>query len=286
MNTGTYNLTYTDIGYVDPNGNPSPLTDTATVASTGIASPGRGNPIALGQAGGLTGNFQRTLGASPYTAYTGGLSWFSSGGAGIPMAAYRDHAETAGAVTSQLSTTNVAGTTGTGLFPFVSSQSPVTYTNNYQIWAGTCRQEQPPTGYDMYTVAPGSTQTQTIQVPTAQLTVKQGSSTVTPTDVKFTFASSDGTCSDTWGPMANSTYGVAGSGSSAGSEFYGVPFASSTTTGSNSSASGQTGSLTACVDLKSGTKYYMANSSTFTSSYSAATPVTVTLPTTTGTTHC
>ncbi len=44
MNTGTYNLTYTDIGYVDPNGNPSPLTDTATVASTGIASPGQRQP--------------------------------------------------------------------------------------------------------------------------------------------------------------------------------------------------------------------------------------------------
>ena len=286
LNTGTYNLTYTDNGYVDPNGNASAITDTATVASTGIGAPGRGNPIALGQAGGLTGNFKMTVGASTYTAYTGGLAWFSSGGAGIPMAAYRKNAETAPAVASQLQTTNVAGATGTGLFPFVSSQNPVTYTNNYQMWAGTCRQEQPPTGYDMFTVSPGLTQTQTIQVPAAQLTVKQGSSTVTPTDIKFTFNSSDGTCSDTWGPMLNSTYGVAGTGGSAGTWFYGVPFAASTSSGSGASASGQTGTVTACADLKSGTKYYMATSSTFTSSLSATAPVTVTLPTTTGTTHC
>jgi len=286
LDTGTYNLTYTDIGYVDPNGNASALSDTATVASTGIAAPGRGNPIALGQAGGLTGNFKMAGAPSAYTAYTGGLAWFSSGGAGIPMAAYRKNAEPSGTVASTLATTNVAGTTGTGLFPFVSSQNPVTYTNNYQMWAGTCRQEQPPTGYDMFTVAPGSTQTQNIQVPTAQLTIKQGASTVTPTDVKFTFTSGDGSCTDTWGPMTNATYGTAGTGSAAGTWYYGVPFATSATTGSGASASGQTGSLTACVDLKSGTKYYMATSSAFTSSFSASTPVTVTLPATLGSTKC
>ena len=44
LDSGTYNLTYTDLGYVDPNGNASPITDTATVASTGIASPGKRKP--------------------------------------------------------------------------------------------------------------------------------------------------------------------------------------------------------------------------------------------------
>ena len=285
LDSGSYNLTYTDAGYVDPNGTPSPLSDTATVASTGIASPGKGNPIELGQAGGLTGNFVQTVGSpSPYTAYAAGLSWFSSGGAGIPMAAYRKN----GTALSQTGQTVTATTpySVNGLFPFVSSQNPVTYTNNYQMWAGTCRQEQPPTGYDMFTVAPGSTQTQPIQTPTLQLTVKQGTTAVTPTDVKFTFTSSDGSCIDTWGAMTASSHGTAGTGGAAGSYFFGVPFAASTTTGSGASASGQMGSLTACADLKSGTKYYTVTSSSFTSSFTATTPVTVTLPGSTGTTKC
>ena len=283
LDPGAYNLTYTDLGYVDPNGNASPLSDTATVASTGIASPGKGNPIELGQAGGLTGNFKMTVGSPANTAYAGGLSWFSSGGAGIPMASYRTNDLAGGTTASSISTTNVAGTTGTGLFPFVSSQNPATYTNNYQVWAGACRQEQPPTGSDMFTVAPGSTQTQPIQVPTLQLTVKQSSSAVTPTDVKVTFTSSDSSCSDTWGSMTPTTSGTAGP---SGSWYFGVPFATSATTGSNASASGQTGSLTVCADLKSGTKYYTQTSSAFTSSFSSTSAVTVTLPTTLGTTKC
>ena len=284
LDSGTYNLAYTDLGYVDPNGNASPLSDTSTVASTGIASPGKGNPIELGQAAGLTGNFKMTVGSpTAYTAYAGGLSWFSSGGAGIPMASYRTNDLAGGTTASSISTTNVAGTTGTGLFPFVSSQSPVTYTNNYQVWAGTCRQEQPPTGYDMFTVAPGSTQTQPIQVPTLQLTVKLGSTPVTPTDVKVTFTSSDSSCSDTWGSMTPATSGTAGP---SGSWYFGVPFATGATTGSNASASGQTGSLTVCTDLKSGSKYYTQSSSAFTSSFSTTSAVTVTLPTTLGTTKC
>lgn len=288
LNTGTYALTYTDTGYVDPNGNASPLADTATVASTGITSPGKGNPIELGLAAGVTGNLQMTLGtpsAYPaYAAYAGGLSWFSSGGAGIPMAAYRSHKLTTGSTATSIATTNVAGTTGTGLFPFVSSLNPATYTNNYQVWAGTCRAEQPPTGYDMSTVTPGSGQTQVLQTPTLQLTVKQGSSTVTPTDVKFTFNSTDGSCSDVWGPMtAGSSHATSGT---SGSWYYGVPFAGSATSGSGASASGQTGTVTACADLKSGTQYYKVTSSTFNTSFSATTPLTVTLGTTLQSTGC
>jgi prepilin-type N-terminal cleavage/methylation domain-containing protein len=285
LDSGTYNLTYTDLGYVDPNGNSSPITDTATVASTGIAAPGRGNPIALGQAGAMQGSLQMAGAPSAYTAYASGLSWFSSGGAGIPMAAYRDHQVSP--VASSIWTTNVAGTTGTGLFPFVSSQNPVTYTNNYQVWAGTCRAEQPPTGYDMFTVSPGSSVSGTtappVQVPTLQLTVKKSTgSTTTPTDVKVTFASSDGSCSDSWAltPTSNGTAG------SSGSYYYGVPFAASASTGSGASASGQTGSLTVCADLQSGTKYFTQTSSAFTPSFSASTPVTVTLPSTSGSTKC
>jgi hypothetical protein len=284
LDTGTYALTYTDIGYVDPNGNASPLADTATVASTGITAPGKGNPIELGQAGGLTGKLVQTVGSpSPNTAYASGLSWFSSGGAGIPMAAYRSHSVTP--VASSIATTNVAGSTGTGgtgLFPFVSSQNPVTYTNNYQVWAGTCRSEQPPTGYDMVTVAPGSTQTPPIQTPTMLLTVKKSNGTITaPTDVKVSFT--DGTCTDTWAltPSSNGTQVATTS-----TYYFGVPFAASTTTGSGASASGQTGTLTVCADLKSGSNYFKATSAAFTSSFTATTPLTVSLPSSTVTSGC
>jgi prepilin-type N-terminal cleavage/methylation domain-containing protein len=281
LDSGTYTLAYTDIGYVDPNGNASPVADTATVASTGITAPGKGNPIELGQAGGLTANLVQMVSSSD-AASASGLSWFSSGGAGIPMAAARSHSVTP--VAASIATTNVAGSTGTGgtgLFPFVSSQNPVTYTNNYQVWAGTCRSEEPPTGYDMVTVAPGSTQTQPIQVPTLQLTVKKSNGTITtPTDVKVSFT--DGTCNDTWAltPSKGTAVGVTGS------YYYGVPFASGTTTGSGASASGQTGSLTVCADLKSSSNYFKATSSSFTSSFTATTPETVTLPSSAGTTPC
>jgi len=284
LDSGTYNLTYTDTGYVDPNGNASPLADTATVASTGITAPGKGNPIELGQAGGIAGGFQTQGSPTAFTAWADGLSWFSSGGAGIPMAAYRKNA-TALSSTGQTVTASTPASVN-GLFPFVSSTNPVSYTNNYQAWAGTCRQEQPPTGYDMFTVQPGLSLTgQIFYVPTVQLTVKNsGGSTVTPTDVKFTFASSDGTCNDVWGPMtAGSSHGLSGSSSS---WYYAVPFAGSVSSGSGASASGQTGSITACADLKSGSRYYTGTSSAFNSSFSASTPVTVNLGSTLGTTGC
>ena len=56
--TGTYNLTYTDIGYVDPNGNASPLTDRPPPwRAPGSRRPRAATPIELGQAGAITGNF-------------------------------------------------------------------------------------------------------------------------------------------------------------------------------------------------------------------------------------
>jgi prepilin-type N-terminal cleavage/methylation domain-containing protein len=273
LNTGTYNLTYTDIGYVDPNGNPSPLTDTATVASTGIASPGKGNPIELGQAGGITGNFA-TTDSSTVTAYADGLSWFSSGGAGIPMASYRYNAK---AITSSIPTiTAPSGPSNMGLFPFVSSQSPVSYTNNYQVWAGTCRQEQPPAGTDTFTVAPGSNLAQTITEPALQVGFTWAGNKKAPTDVKTVFTSGTGTtCSDTWAETGS--WGGAGP---SGSYVYGLPFASSTATGSTASGSGQTGSLTTCVDYNNGGTYYDYTSPSYTPSFSTPYSLTVALSTT------
>lgn len=283
LNTGAYNLTYTDIGYVDPNGNPSPLADTATVASTGIASPGKGNPIELGQAGGLTANYQ-TTDTSTVTAYADGLSWFSSGGAGIPMASYRTNS-------SSLSSTGQTVTASTptsvmGLFPFVSSQSPVSYTNNYQVWAGTCRQEQPPSGTDMVTVQPGSSLTgsssPSISEPALQLTVTWNGTPKPPTDVKIFFTSGSGSsCTDTWGDEHSIPSGQTGSNAGPSNSYiYGLPFASSATSGATASASGQTGSLTVCADYNTGGKYYsytQPSTAAFTDSFSSAYSLTIPL---------
>ena len=88
LDTGAYNLTFTDNGYVDPNGNASPLTDTTTVASTGIASPSKGNPIEMGLGGGITANFSIN-GLSPTVLFPApALSWYGSGG-GYSMSNYR-----------------------------------------------------------------------------------------------------------------------------------------------------------------------------------------------------
>jgi prepilin-type N-terminal cleavage/methylation domain-containing protein len=287
LDTGTYNLTYTDLGYVDPNGNPSALSDTATVASTGIASPGKGNPIELGQAGGLTGNFTTLATSSTGVANTSfsvrsaGLSWFSSGGAGIPMAAYRTNSSTAVPPPTSSQTTTASGTASVmGLFPFVSSTNPVSYTNNYQMWAGVCRQEQPPAGTDMFTVQPGQSLTnQPISEPALQLNLTFNGSPKPPTDVTITFTSGTGnSCTDTWTDEPATNQGPSNS------YIYGLPFASSATTGSNASASGQTGSLTVCADFKSGTTYYQGTTASFTpASFSSVTAQTIALSSTTST---
>ena len=70
-----------------------------------------------------------------------------------------------------------------------------------------------------------------------------------------------------------------GSGPS-GSYVYGLPFASSATTGSTASGSGQTGSLTMCVDYNNGGTYYDYTSPSYTPSFSTPYALTVALSTT------
>jgi prepilin-type N-terminal cleavage/methylation domain-containing protein len=279
--TGNYNLAFTDTGYVDPNGNASPVSETASVASTGYAAPSGGNPVELGQGGGVTASFALQYpsgGPTQYAAWSQGLSWLSPGGAGIPMANYRSN--TSSTPSSSIQTTYASGAVGAGLFPFVSSQSPVSYNNNYQLWAGKCLQEQPPAGVDMFTVPPASSNPQTILEPALVLTTtfKQSNGTVnpvTPSDVKVTFTSASGTsCTDEWGPLQPSP--VTGLGT--GTNVYGIPFAS-TATGSGASSSGQTGTVKVCADYKSGSTYYQLTSSSFTDSFTSTTPETLAITT-------
>jgi prepilin-type N-terminal cleavage/methylation domain-containing protein len=286
---GAYTVTESDIGYVDPNGNASPLSTTANVSDTGLAWPQNGNPVEMGLGGAIQGSFG--ISGTTLAGYADGLSWFSSGGGGIPpMSSFRCATSTGAACSgtastaSSIWTTTKSGTASSaGLFPFVSSLNPVTYTNNYQVWAGSCQAEEPPAGTNSASVSPGSTQSPfAVSEPQLDLTTtwkaSSGSSAspVAPTDVKIIFTGSGGTCSDTWvvpTPVAS----TANAGPT-GSNYYifGAPFASTQTTGSNASASGDTGTFQVCADYKSGSTYYYAKSaSTLTDSYSSATPVTI-----------
>ena len=284
IESGTYTVTETDIGYVDPNGNASPLSTTANVSSTGLAWPQNGNPVEMGQGGAIDGLFSISGGTSTSTTgYADGLSWFSSGGAGIPMAAYRCATSTGAACSGTPSTassiwtwTKSGTSSSNGLFPFATSLNPVSYTNNYQVWAGTCLQEQPPAGTGVFTVSPGSSNGQSIVEPQLDLTTTWKSSSgasaayVAPADVKITFTSTAGSgtsCTDEWGPLTSNSSNAGPTGTHYYE--YGMPFASSQTSGSTASGSGETGAISVCADYKSGATYYKASTATpFTDSYS------------------
>jgi len=295
MATGSYTLTYTDSGYVDKDGNPSPLTDSANVASTGQATPQKANPIKLGQAGGITAGFTTYAYSSsgawtPFTTKAPDLSWYGSGSS-LSMTSFRSAPSTP-TMLSSISTTDTTGSAG-GLFPF-ASLNPTSYTNNYQLWTGKCQQEEPPAGINAETVAPGSVQGSTssplpIQEAPLYLVIKYNGSPVAPADVKLTFQStgSSTACSEGWGYLP-----LAGNGPS-GSYVYGAPFATSVTSGSGSSASGLTGQLVICADHKVGNSWYNASpasgvTDSFTQppSASSVTPTTINITPTTGSGQC
>ena len=276
LDTGSYNLTFTDTGYVDPNGNASPIADTANVASTGIATPSRGNPIELGQAGGVTANFYLdNAGAQGPSFTSGSLSWYGSG-SGYSMSNSRTRTVTT-PVTS-IATTTVAGANG-GLFPFASSLNPASYTNNYQLWAGTCRQEEPPAGTDVASVTPGYSSATATPITEPEIDVNatyknssNSTSPVAPSDVKITFNSTSGnTCADTWGP-----YTASNNGTVANHYVYAALFAASGSLPSSTSASGGTGTISVCADYTlpgGGGKYYKATSGTYNDQYGSVTSI-------------
>jgi hypothetical protein len=98
---------------------------------------------------------------------------------------------------------------------------------------------------------------------------------VAPSDVKFSFASSSGTsCNDAW--TESTTTNATQVSPSPLTYRYAAPFASSATSGSTASASGQTGQITTvCVDYTPGGGKYYQNSYTtpFTDTFGSATAV-------------
>ncbi|HLJ04030.1 MAG TPA: carboxypeptidase-like regulatory domain-containing protein [Solirubrobacteraceae bacterium] len=265
LNPDTYTVTVAATGWVDENGN-NPLSDTASVTGSGTTRP-TNNPEVIGLAGTVNAAF--STGAYPNdtsttaTTVTGeaatDLSWYGAGGS---------QSMTASKSVTSGSTTGSTALTASSLFPFGFSGTPWTYTNNYRLWAGRCLQEEPPTGYNTATVSPGSTSALTVQEPALDVNVYYNGTRIAPAHSKVIFSSGTGTtCTDTWtegirAAAATSTNGVLANP--------GVPFASTATSGSTASASGQTGTLSVCADYTTGGSTRKATTSGVTATNFAA----------------
>lgn len=289
---GSYNLTLADPGYVDPDGDLSPLSATASVTATGTASPSIGNPVVLGQAATLlvgattptavpgfsTPGF--TTSGAPTTLTTGAadaVSWYGAGGA-LEMSSSDSVSAPAGSQKS----TFVLG----NLFPFAFT-NPTSYANDYQAWTGPCRQEQPPPGTNDVAagVTPGSTQVITVKEPAVNLSFLYNNVQTAPTAIKVTFTSSSGIlCTDSLSASVASAASAAYNGWLADP---GLPFASTATSGPTASESGQTGTLNICAYKTVGSTYYYGTTGPFqNTNFTGQTPETIRATSTRTTVPC
>lgn len=241
MSPGNYNVGVAAAGYVDKDGNSSPPGISATVAATGIA-PTNTTPLIIGQGGSITASFTSNTATSAFTVPGYHLSYFGSLG--------NSHMSSAVVLGSGAPVTSIATATS-HLFPFTSFVgSTYNYTGNYQVWAGNCASEQPlvaPAGIDLATVTPGSAVSATVGEPALDASITGNTA---PLDVKITY--SDGTCTDVWSPVAS-----AGADPTNGYAVYPAPFASNAAKGApTSNVPGVAGSLSFCVDYKSGPTTY------------------------------
>jgi len=268
--TDSYTLTYTDLGYVDVDGNSGP-TQTQSVNQTSTAA---ANAEVMGMAGSVQPTFYTVNSAHtalPVSGYE--LSYFGSGN-GNKMSA----AKTVGSQTAP------ATLTATSLFPFWSPSS--TYTNNYQLWAGACEQEQPlqpPAGTGTASVQPGAAVVASaggapsVAEPAIDVAVKYNGAYVPPGAVYVTFTGSGtgGACSDEWKNIP-----VAGTELVSGvtNYIYPAPFASTAAVGaSNASATGDPGTISVCVQYTTGstTKHQSTSTPMTNTNFTAPTPIPV-----------
>ncbi len=277
LTSGDYTLGLTDPGYVNDNDVPAnPLNISATVTSTGTATPSGGNPVRLGLAGTFSATFNANSGALT-GQQADSVSWFGTGSADS-MATYKSQGYSCGSIgcaPNGVVGTPVPSTGSIALYPFAFVGPPVTYAGNYHIWAGPCRQEEPPAGIDTFTVGPGSSQTAAIQEPALSFVVKSGSSQVSPAHIMLKFTQGSGTaCSDKWSAAVAAN---AATGSNA-LAYPGQPFATTATSGATASASGYIGTLTACVDYSN--HYYITPAGFQNNNFTASTSLgTLTVPT-------
>jgi Tfp pilus assembly protein PilV len=245
-----YTATASKTGYVDASGNAGP-TASATVALTGTAKTTPAT-LHLGLAGLLTArDFTTYYSSTGYYGEADALSWLGTGASGGMPNGYQ---------TTTASTLQLSGLSTAALYPFdVAATGPASYTNNYGAWAGRCLQQEPPTGYDTFTVGPGSSVSADVMEPmlyVASVTYTTSGSrptttTVKPAHIKLTFTSSAGTsCTYSWYPTVVSGATMPSVG---WLKYPGQPFASTATSGATASASStgsspQAGQLTVCAD--------------------------------------
>jgi type II secretory pathway pseudopilin PulG len=247
----SYAIGITDAGYVDPNGSPaSPLTVNTSVTSTGTAA----TNVHLGLGGSFTGTFVAATGLSNPTSVSGqadGISWTGTGGS-YGMSAPQDNTATS----PQLSLATDA------LFPFSGTNG---YVGNYTIWGGRCPQQQPPAGTDAFSVNPGATLSQNVTEPALKLAFTFAGSSVQPLHVRLAFTSLSGTsCSYDWFPTIQTNTTTAAS--TGWLKYPGQPY-----------ADGSTGSLSLCVDYKSGTRTYTTTVPVTNTTFTAMNPVNIAL---------
>jgi type II secretory pathway pseudopilin PulG len=181
LTSGTYNVTLSKSGYVDINGNASPVYTTA-VGTSGSQLTG----LQLGVGSGpINATFKAATSGNGEAA---GLSWSASG----MTAPFANPAATASPATTHT-------TANTGLQSL--------YPTSYAVWGGRCPNQEPPTGkVANANVAAGQQVSATVTEPALAVTsvtdkytsgrTTVGPTTVKPLDVVFTF--SDGTCTDVW----------------------------------------------------------------------------------------
>lgn len=274
LSPGDFTLTLTDPGYVDTNDNSLPITTAATVTSSGTATPSSGNPITIGQAGTFNANFTtvETSGGSTVTGQQAdAVSWYGSGTTNS-MSNYKSQAYGSSGVQGS----TIPSTGSIMLYPFAFLGPPVSYANNYQVWAGPCRQAQPPNGIDTFEIDPGSSQTLAVQEPAMAVIVKNSSGTqIAPDNIEIKYASTRGSgtsCTDKWFPAIASDAATNTNGALA---YPGVPFANTSSTGSNASASGLKASISICADKSS---HFAEVTGLTNTNFNQATTVNITVP--------
>ncbi len=276
LSAGAYTVTFTDPGYVDATGNASP-TSSATVTATGTSRP-TNNPITMGLAGTINANFTATGSAGNLNSQqANAIAWFGNG-TSSRMSGYKTSPSTCSSQPSTCTTAatlipaSTASPSMITLFPFEFTGP--SYTGNYQVWAGTCQQMEPPASVDKFTVSPGSSQTLAVQEPALDLVVEANGTRVAPVNANLNFQSTSGnSCSTSWYPAIASDAATDVNGSLASP---GQPFASTATTGSTASASGYTGAYSVCASASiSGTTRNATVSGVTNTNFTTPTPVTI-----------
>lgn len=200
---GAYTVTAADSGYMDMNGNPSPLSSVASVVSSGLTSPTT-NPFVMGLPGSIVGTFAGPT-STTATGEADAMSWSGSGWNGNASGVIPTIAPTPPVLASP-------SFTASSLFPFDLAQQPATpnYNGNYAVWGGRCTQQKPPTPANVTSanVLPGATyQAGAIREPLLNLgSVMYAGNAVQPAHVLLTFRSTTGpSCTDSWYATVTST---------------------------------------------------------------------------------